>query len=370
MAEPVYGQLYGSQRTGIGTQNLIGGPGFAYPGATAIARGNTTGTGRDAINTPGYGGSSLPGAKISAQSSGSGIQFMQFPSDLPKYQLAIIEGQFERVNMIRFTGGFKLPLPTPLLEHYTTQFDQNMNLIEAASSLVPGQGNGLGAFAIGAAGLHVNQVKAVTLKQPAFRQHTFSWKFAPKHFEESFALNRLLYRLKRGMQPKIAVGGVGNTAAVFGFPNVYLMFFVPNIKFMYKFKPCVLQDLVVDYQGGNPAPAFYGTDGSFSSNPSGNGSETFDFNIGGKTPQSVSFTPSDNPPEAVVVKTVWLELETWAENSFPVNPNDPNSLEPSNNPFDAYSYYDNSAGLLDRTAGLATQATEFLNQAVRNVTGQ
>ena len=103
------------------------------------------------------------------------------------------------------------------------------------------------------------------------------------------------------MHPRTELGKL-----VMVFPKIFTMYFNPNIRYLYKFKPCVLSSIKVDYNGGQPVPSFY------------------------KSPNA----PSESPPESVMVVMNFLELEYWIERDFKML----NDL-PTNDPFDAWNFY-------------------------------
>lgn len=302
--------------------------------------------------------SSDPSTKIDIKLSRQTANTVQFPSDLGKYQFLIIESEFVNVNDIQFQRAYKLPIPTPLHENYSTNYDHNFNLLDASTQLVGaaaggrGGGGGGGIFSpetesliggligpavrLGSAalGLSVNQFKTVTLSNPSFRTHELNWKFSPKTFDESRRIREIIFGLKKGMAPRFTLANLA-----FAFPKVYSLMFIPNMHYLYKFKPCVLQELLVDYQGGNPAPAFYNSQGTKESNTD------FSYDSTGRRGrgvtrerniQGVSYKAEESPPESVVIKTRWLELEYWSQQDFERGGVD------SADPFDVYSWYRNN----------------------------
>ena len=225
---------------------------------------------------------------------------------------------------------YVLPLPKPLVDQYPVQYDTNYNFSQLLRSIgdvaatpsgvtpgIPGPGtrvtdffNSPGARAIGAAaGVVANQFRMVTLAQPEFRRHQLNWKFAPKSAAESTRLAELIQSLRIGMTPDTFAG-----RAILLFPKIYLMFFIPNTQYMYRFKPCVLENLTVTYDGEQQTPAFYG-----------------------------ALADGNHPPESLIVSTTWLELEYWVREDHTRNqgvggPIGTSGL-PSNSFDDAYNWY-------------------------------
>lgn len=250
---------------------------------------------------------------------------------------------------------YVLPLPKPLVDQYPVQYDTNYNFSQLLRSIGdiaatpsgvapgrPGPGtrvtdffNSPGARAIGAAaGVVANQFRMVTLAQPEFRRHQLNWKFAPKSAAESTRLAELIQSLRIGMTPDAAPGRV-----ILFFPKIYLLFFIPNTQYMYRFKPCVLENLTVTYDGENQTPAFYyGIDGL-----------------------------GNNPPESLLVSTTWLELEYWVREDHTRGTDGAGGFSglPSNSFDDAYNWYsvpDSDAAFV---APVQNEATRIFN-VVRN----
>lgn len=321
-----------------------------------------------------YGGEN-PTTIVDAKVSSKSIEQMQYPQDLGKYQFVIIESEFGNAqnttvgvnNIINFQNMYRLPLPVPLTEEYATQFDKDFNLMSQAQSVLSSVKDAGGALnslfgtsvtAAGAAGgLSVNQYKTVTLKNPEFRTHELSWKFSPKNYQESVTIRNIAFNLKKAMAPRLLAG-----RTLFGFPKVFIMFFVPNMQFLYKFKPCVLQNFAVDYLGGNPSPAFFG-----------NGDASGSRDVAYDTPtasQNLSYSSSNNPPESVIFKTRWLELEYWVADDF--------KSADSTDFTDVFNWYDNKSnafvdavnnafGTAQAVGGAVTGAAQTVGGVINNI---
>ena len=83
--------------------------------------------------------------------------------------------------------------------------------------------------------------------------------------------------------------------------------FFPNVQYLYKFKPCVLTDLQVTYDGEAQTPAFY---------------------------RAIDAT-GNNPPESLIINTSWTELEYWVRSDYGSVQDD----LPTNDPTDASFWY-------------------------------
>lgn len=281
-----------------------------------------------------------PSAAIDANEARNVLQRLQYPTDLPKYHTYIIESEVGSVagalagngpRVLTSRKQYKLPLPSELKRDHDVMYDQDFNYLDmitkgvsaaalalqaVRNTIVQGIGSvvqgGAAAVAnpntrraVGAVtGLAINNFKAVTLDVPRFQNFTLAWKFSPKSYDESAAIQQIITSIQKGMHP----GGLGpqvfGTYAAFSFPRVYSVGIVPNSKFLMKFKPAVIQSIQVDYQAANPTPAFYAP-------PSDTGENLSD---------------AHSPPESVIVSMNFLELEYWLSQDFP------DGL-PSDNPF-------------------------------------
>lgn len=306
---------------------------------------------------------SSPASKIDVRVGGASLPQLQFPLNLTKYQFVIIESQLGWSGPIggglTFEKVYKLPFPTGLLESYQVNYDQHQSMGDltrvAAAVAEPIVTRGAGAAAGGggttqgilenlggnlgavgrvagaALGISLTSFKSVTLKTPSYKSHELSWKFSPKNFAESEAIKQILYSLKTGMQ--VSSGGILGVNLVFNFPKVYLMFFAPNLQYLYRFKPCVLEACQIDYMGGNHAPAFF-------ADPSGGGGRPAEGDFTDRSrvlpdgsTQTANYTGGNNPPESILLRTRWLELEYWTQEDFNRTGAD------SNDPFGAISWY-------------------------------
>ena len=265
--------------------------------------------------------SSNPSSAIESKKNSKSIATLQYPQrDFPKYHTTIYQmdpgNLFPDVRLTDFFRNFfdntvkigiktkniiKIPLPIRgLQDQFDVMYDQNLNYG------IPIGTGGLGGRASAAAGLSINTFKSVTLSAPQFRRHNLTFKMAPKDFNEAKAIQKIAYLLRRAMTPKRAAGGL-----LFEFPDIFLIAFSPNSKFLYKFKPCVLERINVDYTGGNQAPGFYRQQGN----------------------------PSNAPPESVVITLQFLELEYWLDGNRSDYKTDGEGL-PQSDPLDVFNFYE------------------------------
>jgi hypothetical protein len=105
-------------------------------------------------------------------------------------------------------------------------------------------------------GLAQNPFLTVLFKQPEFKKHTFSWKLAPNNAQESNTIKDIINAFKSNMLPAMAPNAGGTLLT---YPNMAMINLYPDESFLYKFKPCVIESLNVNYAVGGQPSFFKGT---------------------------------------------------------------------------------------------------------------
>lgn len=235
--------------------------------------------------------STLTGSMVqpSTFTTRSSLATYQFPSDLPKYYFSLGISNYKRSSIFNFaieaTSNIILPLPKQLVDTDSVQYEQKeiggtaaaavgvgssamgnapdgniVNIFGAmASSLGTNIGNafqkltGADPIAAGQAlfGAAPNQFTTVLLKGPGYKKHEFTWTLSPRNENESRTIRKIIVLLKNSMFVK-------NNIAYFGAPQIFTPKFFINEQYLYKFKPCVLENMTVNYSPSG-APAFYAT---------------------------------------------------------------------------------------------------------------
>jgi hypothetical protein len=223
-----------------------------------------------------------------------------FPTDLPKYHFTLIQNDWQTARRnLKFEAMYKFPLPMGLTDEHEVKYDANFNFLNLSSRL-------RGAVS-SLTGLTLNNIKSVTMDVPEFRTYQFTWKLSPKNFQEAQTIQRMITAIKIAMHPRGGFdSGTQADKLVLIFPKIFTMYFNPNIRYLYKFKPAVISAIKVDYQGGQPVPSFYASPNA----------------------------PSESPPESILLTLGFIELEYWLNSDFRVL----NGL-PTNDPFDAFNFY-------------------------------
>jgi hypothetical protein len=99
-----------------------------------------------------------------------------------------------------------------------------------------------------ATGLAVNPYQTTTFKTPEFKTHSFSWKFTPNNKPESDILERIIRIFKYHSSPALSA-----TGSFFTYPEILEIRIFPNDEYLYKFKPCVVKNVSVDYAPAGPS---------------------------------------------------------------------------------------------------------------------
>lgn len=98
-------------------------------------------------------------------------------------------------------------------------------------------------------GVTPNPFQTILFKNPNFKKHQFSWSFIPKEQQESEKLRKIVETFQYHMLP-----GISKTASIFfTYPGIVRIFLNPTSKYLYKFKPCVVEAFSVNYAPNGPA---------------------------------------------------------------------------------------------------------------------
>jgi hypothetical protein len=275
---------------------------------------------------------------------------LQFPSDRPKYYMSMQIANYSRQSLLQLgtltpRETIILPLPTQLVDAQGVSYQETAlgafgaavqavtndgslmkNTIDATNQLVT-EGNLPGAFnkgydmlkeaasqgrntslagavqgaagvganwalggsnnpataVAGVLGYSPNQFFTILLKGPNYKKHQFSWKFSPRNEQESRNLRLIIQKLNNYMAPGLRLSG-----AIFAFPQIFQLAFMPNSSYMFKFKPAVLESFVVNRAGAG-MPAFY---------------------------RASLGTDNLNAPESIEIQCSFMELEYWIAGDF------------------------------------------------------
>jgi hypothetical protein len=262
--------------------------------------------------------------KIASSYDNNSISTYVFPGDIPKHHFSIYEYSITGVTARQLQQIYVLPLPRTLTDSKSINYNDGFNIIGSIGALVAAGGNlaggvkggvvatagqfllqsvqGAGQAAIktlSGGGLSLNNLNMVTLDIPQFQRFSLDFILAPKTKKESDELNMIIFNLKKYSHPEGSWEAFG-VKLVLKFPRIYLMAFNPSPKYLYKFKPCVIENITINYAPSGTA--FYKVDG-------------------------------ESVPEAVHMHLQCKELEVWIQENFKSS-----MQQPTSNPFDSISY--------------------------------
>lgn len=106
-------------------------------------------------------------------------------------------------------------------------------------------------------GVAVNPYQTVLFEKPEFKSHNFSWKFMPRDASESGTIRNIIRTFQYHMLPGVSEG----VGLFFSYPSMVVISLFPSSDFLYRFKPCVIKSVNVNY-GAAGAPSFFKTTGA------------------------------------------------------------------------------------------------------------
>lgn len=205
-----------------------------------------------------------------------------FPGDLisgdRKFYTSISFSQYGLFGSVSFGGNIKLPIPRKLNDNevmiweewsatdagvsVAAQAGQAMLNARAAnaknmtgsvaSSLTSGLIGMAGKGAQIGLGATLNPYMFMMFKRPNFKEFTLQWSLAPTSQRESDSLDQIIKRCKRAALPDIGT-------VVMEYPelaNIKLYAGKSSDKYLFKFKPCAIVSVQVDYTGAG-MPSFF-----------------------------------------------------------------------------------------------------------------
>ncbi|CAB4140754.1 hypothetical protein UFOVP395_89 [uncultured Caudovirales phage] len=105
-------------------------------------------------------------------------------------------------------------------------------------------------------GLAVNPYQTVLFEKPEFKTHNFSWKIMPKNERESEIARNIFRTFQFHASPGISQGA----GVFFSYPSMVVVSLYPRSEFLYRFKPCVLRSVNINYAAGSNPSFFKRTD--------------------------------------------------------------------------------------------------------------
>ena len=233
----------------------------------------------------------FPNDLINVNSSGESRQYY-ITFQFAEYQRRSIFDQPFAQNL----GGVRLPIPNNLVDTMTITYEQESapgavgagieqgisgrnqpgSTGSTAMGILSTVGSALGGKAIDATvqaaqsalagsasqglqlvGLAQNPFLTILFKQPTFKRHQFSWKLTPNNLPESDTLKNIINVFKYNMLPAMAPSTGGT---LLKYPNMVFIQLSPKEDYLYKFKPCVIESMSVNYASAGMPSFFKGSD--------------------------------------------------------------------------------------------------------------
>ncbi len=223
---------------------------------------------------------------------------LYFPNDLGSdkypYYISFSFRKYERRSIydrvfLKDTGMIRLPIPNQLVDNNNVDYsiadqslifgagvenalketkaisDWSTGQVEQIAQKIGNAAAGLGAGALVGlgtnnqtlqlAGLVQNPFLTVMFKSPTFKRHQFSWTLNPANPEESETMRSIINKFKYHQLPDIVFGAAAGTLLTY--PDICLVGLYPSSRYLYDFKPCVIESMTVDYSSDGQ-PAFFG----------------------------------------------------------------------------------------------------------------
>lgn len=223
---------------------------------------------------------------------------LQFPSDLIQPSAAGGESrnffmsfsfmEYEKRSIqnspfLRSRGTVRLPIPDALRDNLSVSYNtasltpvvgaglesiagrpaSEISVGSTAESLLSGgtatmlqnlTGSGIARDALQAAqayyGLAINPYQTVLFEKPEFKTHNFSWKLMPRDENESDKARNIYRTFQFHASPGVSPG----PGLFFSYPSMVMVSLYPSSEFLYRFKPCVIKSVNVNYAAsGNPS---------------------------------------------------------------------------------------------------------------------
>jgi hypothetical protein len=175
-----------------------------------------------------------------------GVASNGFPSDLPSNFCTTITftGKNGAVGQV-----VKLPLPKRLNDQQNIIWEE-LNLTSMALSQISGLQT---AYDIGstASGVALNPFSFMQFKRAQFKEHVLQWTLSPNSQQESDKLKQIINTLKKASLPS-KNGGQG---LLVDYPAEAQVTLNPS-NYLFKFKPCAIQTVQVDYTGSGSLAFF------------------------------------------------------------------------------------------------------------------
>lgn len=134
------------------------------------------------------------------------------------------------------------------------QFNRAASIAATGISSLAAGASMLGTFSdapFGLGGKAVNPFMFMMFKRPNFKEHTLQWTLAPNTPDESDTLRRIINTCKKAALPT-------KEGLLMQYPDLCNVVLTAPGNYLYKFKPCAIISVQVDYTGAG-GPSFFKT---------------------------------------------------------------------------------------------------------------
>lgn len=107
-----------------------------------------------------------------------------------------------------------------------------------------------GSSVTGIWGKTINPFMTVLYQAPVFKSHSFQWKLSPANPHETEVIKNIVAKFRYHMLPKFTDGAGG---LLLDYPDMVYVALYPADIYLYKFKPCVITDLQVNFAPSGPS---------------------------------------------------------------------------------------------------------------------
>lgn len=154
------------------------------------------------------------------------------------------------------SGSIYLPVPKKINDVQTVVWEQT-----SGTELAGGVANMLGAGGAAQAGsavvqglgpltgMAMNPFLFMQFKSPSFKEHTLTWTLTPSSEAESNSLRNIINLFKYEALPSVK-------GPIYNYPTIVFPQIHPSSFFTFKFKPCAIQSVQVDYTAAG-GPSFF-----------------------------------------------------------------------------------------------------------------
>lgn len=192
-------------------------------------------------------------------------KFLSFPNDLTAdgrnfcstFQFMAYGSQLRLGNLITtFTrsGAITLPIPEKLNDQQNIDWSSSSATSTALNMLGSGKlgdtASAVTSLISYGTGYSINPHLWMQFKSPALKEHQFSWTLTPNNEQESRTISEIINKFKYASLP------TEKGYVLYEYPSVVMVALHPDEKFLYKFKPCIIKSVSVDYNGAG-SPSFF-----------------------------------------------------------------------------------------------------------------